>query len=170
MQFIKKSYWLAVGFLVFSLCLTPTVYAQTAFKMGYVSLDRLLAESAPAKQARTSLDKQFKSRERALDKKAADIRTQQQEYEKNFPKLNDAQRAEREQIISKAVESFDSERTAFETELSNAQNQLLQDLLKKANMVIRGYAEQEGFDFIVQDAVYIKPAYDITPQILELLK
>ena len=140
------------------------------FKVGYVSLDRLLAESAPAKNARATLDKNFKSRERGLEQKAADIRNKQQVYEKDFPKLTDEQRAQREAEIGKAVEAFDTERTAFETELSQAQNKLLQDLLKNANTVIRDIAEKDGYDLVVQEAVYIKPQYDMTQRVLERLK
>ena len=116
------------------------------------------------------MDKNFKSRERGLEQKAADIRNKQQVYEKDFPKLTDEQRAQREAEIGKAVEAFDTERTAFETELSQAQNKLLQDLLKNANTVIRDIAEKDGYDLVVQEAVYIKPQYDMTQRVLERLK
>ena len=160
----------AVG-LIMALALPsfPAMAAQD-FKVGYVSLDRLLAESAPAKNARATLDKNFKSRERGLEQKAADIRAKQQAYEKDFPKLTDEQRVQREAEIGKAVEAFDTERTTFETELSQAQNNLLQNLLKNANTVIRNIAEKEGYDLVVQEAVYIKPQYDMTQRVLEQLK
>ena len=68
------------------------------------------------------------------------------------------------------MEAFDVERTAFETELAQAQNKLLQDLLKNANTVIRDIAEKDGYDLVVQEAVYIKPQYDMTQRVLERLK
>ena len=107
----------AVG-LVMALALPSFSATAQDFKVGYVSLDRLLAESAPAKNARATLNKNFKARERGLEKKAADIRAKQQDYEKDFPKLTDEQRAQRETDIGKAVEAFDAELTAFETYLS----------------------------------------------------
>ena len=51
-----------------------------------------------------------------------------------------------------------------------AQNKLLQDLLKNANTVIRDIAEKDGYDLVVQEAVYIKPQYDMTQRVLERLK
>ena len=72
-----------------------TVHADGGFKVGYVSLDRLIAESTPAKKARMSLDKEFKSREKALEKNATNLRDAQQKYEKDFPNLTDEQRAAR---------------------------------------------------------------------------
>ena len=87
-----------------------------------------------------------------------------------YPPKTDEQRAQREVEIGKAVEAFDVERTAFETELAQAQNKLLQDLLKNANTVIRDIAEKDGYDLVVQEAVYIKPQYDMTQRVLERLK
>jgi outer membrane protein len=147
-----------------------TVYAEGGFKVGYVSLDRLIAESAPAKKARASLDKEFKSREKSLEKNATNLRDMQQKYENDFPKLTDEQRAARELQIGKDIETFETERASFETDLANAQNKLLQDLLKNANGVIRQIAEKEGYDLVVQEAVYIKPQYDMTQRVIDQLK
>ncbi|TDR31681.1 OmpH family outer membrane protein [Hydromonas duriensis] len=152
-----------------SMLMTGTVMAQQ-FKMGYVSLDRLMAESAPAKTARSTLDSQFKPREASLDTKAAAIRSKQQAYEKDFPKLTDAQRAEREKDLGQSMDAFEAERAKFEEDLSVAQNKMLQDLLNKANAVIKSLAEKEGYDLIVQDAVYIKPEYDLTRRVIEQLR
>ena len=67
----------AVG-LAIALALPSFSAMAQDFKVGYVSLARLLAVSAPAKNARATLDKNFKSRERGLEQKAADIRNKQQ--------------------------------------------------------------------------------------------
>ncbi|MBP6241206.1 MAG: OmpH family outer membrane protein [Hydromonas sp.] len=147
-----------------------TVHADGGFKVGYVSLDRLIAESTPAKKARMSLDKEFKSREKALEKNATNLRDAQQKYEKDFPNLTDEQRAARESAIGKSIEAFEMERASFETDLSNAQNKLLQDLLRNANNVIRQIAEKDGYDLVVQEAVYIKPEYDMTQRVIDQLK
>ena len=156
---------LACGF-----CLANIAHAGDGFKVGYVSLDRLIAESAPAKKARASLDKDFKAREKSLEKHAAKLRESQQKYEKEFPGLSNDQRSEREASIGKDLEAFEVERTAFETDLGNAQNKLLQDLLGNANKVIRQIAEREGYDLVVQEAVYIKPEFDMTPKVIQQLK
>ena len=147
-----------------------TVHADGGFKVGYVSLDRLIAESTPAKKARMSLDKEFKSREKALEKNATNLRDAQQKYEKDFPNLTDEQRAARESAIGKSIEAFEMERASFETDLSNAQNKLLQDLLRNANNVIRQIAEKDGYDLVVQEAVYIKPEYEMTQRVIDQLK
>ena len=147
---------------------TP-VMAQD-FKVGYVSLDRLVAESGLAKASRVELESKFKSREKGLDAKSASIRAKQQAYEKDFPSLSNAQKEAREKDLAQEIDAFETERAKFESELSTAQNQLLQTLLAKADAVIKAMAEKEGYDLVVQDAVYIKPQYDLTLRVLESLR
>lgn len=154
--------------LMSTVAMSTTAMAQQ-FKVGYVSLDRLMAESAPAKSARSTLDSQFKSRENALDAKAASIRSKQQAYEKDFPSLTDAKRADREKELAQNMDAFEAERVKFEEDLSSAQNKVLQNLLAQANSVIKATAEKEGYDLVVQDAVYIKPEYDLTKRVIEQL-
>lgn len=153
-----------------SLGAASTAALAQDFKVGYVSLDRLVAESGMAKAARNELEGKFKSREKGLDSKAAAIRAKQQGYEKDFPNLTEPQKEAREKELAQSMEAFETERAKFEEELSNAQNQLLQNLLNKADAVIKGMAEKEGFDLVVQEAVYIKPQYDLTPRVLESLR
>ncbi len=153
-----------------SLGAASTAALSQEFKVGYVSLDRLVAESGMAKAARSELEGKFKSREKGLDSKAAAIRAKQQAYEKDFPNLTAPQKEAREKELAQSMEAFETERAKFEEELSNAQNQLLQNLLTKADAVIKGMAEKEGFDLVVQEAVYIKPQYDLTPRVLESLR
>ena len=105
-----------------------------------------------------------------MEKNATNLRDAQQKYEKDFPNLTDEQRAARESAIGKSIEAFEMERASFETDLSNAQNKLLQDLLRNANNVIRQIAEKDGYDLVVQEAVYIKPEYDMTQRVIDQLK
>ncbi len=161
---------LALTMLLCASGLFGTAQASESCKIGYVSLDRLIAESAPAKKARATLDKDFKSREHALDKSAAKLREAQQKYEKEFPNLSDDQRTARESAITKDIERFESERTSFETELADAQNALLQDLLKKADEVVFKMAQNLGLDAVVREAVFIRPECDLTQRVIQQLK
>jgi outer membrane protein len=45
-------------------------------------------------------------------------------------------------------------------------NEEVQQLLEKANRVIKQVAESEKYDLILQEAVYINPKHDITDKVL----
>jgi outer membrane protein len=162
-------------YLAGCVCMLSIFWAQNAwagdeFKVGYVSLDRLISEAEPAKKARARLDKEFKAREKALDKSSERAREAQREYERDFDRLSPEQRTQQETLIRKELELFETDRASFETDLANAQNKLLQDLLRIANVAIKKIAEQEGYDLVIQEAVYIKAVYDMTPKVIEFLK
>jgi len=42
-------------------------------------------------------------------------------------------------------------------------------VLERANRVVKTVAEQEKYDVILQEAVYINPAYDITDKVIKAL-
>ena len=45
----------------------------------------------------------------------------------------------------------------------------LQQVLEKANKVIKQVAETEKYDAVLQEAVYINPKYDITDKVIKAL-
>lgn len=156
--------------LAISSCVLSFSSFAQEFKVGYVSLERLMAESLPAKVARSELEAKFKMREKNLDTTSASIRLMQQSYEKNFSSLSATQKEEREKELLKTIKIFEADRTSYESDLSSAQSKSLQSLLAKADAVIKNLAEKEGFDLIVQEAVYIKPENDLTQRVLKILR
>jgi outer membrane protein len=44
-----------------------------------------------------------------------------------------------------------------------------EDLLERANRVVKQVAEAEKYDMVVQEAVYINPKHDITEKVLKAL-
>lgn len=165
---MKKILTVSVAF-VCSLIFSSLAVAQE-FKVGYVSLERLMAESEPAKVARSELEGKFKAREKSLDAKSASIRSIQQAYEKSFSTLTASQKEQREKELVQKIDAFEAERATYESDLSSAQSKSLQSILAKADGIIKNLAEKEGFDLIVQEAVYIKPQNDLTERVLQLLR
>jgi len=57
----------------------------------------------------------------------------------------------------------------FREDLNLRRNEELAALFERANKVIRGIAEAEKFDLILQEAVYRSPRIDITDKVLKAL-
>lgn len=47
--------------------------------------------------------------------------------------------------------------------------QLFASLKIQVSQIIQDLAQQKGFDIVLQDAIYVSPAYDLTPQVMEVL-
>jgi outer membrane protein len=165
---MKKVSLMLAG-LCASLVFSSGAWAQT-FKVGVVNVDRFLAESGQAKAARAKLEGAFKARDADLVKKASSIRTKNEQYEKDYPTLSDAQRATREKALKQEIDQFESERAKFEQDYSNEQNAMMQSLLGKVDGLIKSIAQKEGYDLVVTEAVFVKPEFDLTQKLIDALK
>ena len=64
---------------------------------------------------------------------------------------------------------FQRKRREFQEDLNARKNEELQQVLDRANRVVRQVAEQEKYDLILQEAVYINPKHDITDKVIRAL-
>jgi Skp family chaperone for outer membrane proteins len=53
--------------------------------------------------------------------------------------------------------------------LTHARTKKLQQVLERANRVVKQVAESEKYDAIFQEAVYINPKHDITDKVIKAL-
>ena len=54
-------------------------------------------------------------------------------------------------------------------DLNRRRNEELQNILMRSNDIIREIAEQEKYDLILQEAVYVGPNADITDKVIKRL-
>ncbi|XLM19322.1 OmpH family outer membrane protein, partial [Chromobacterium piscinae] len=69
--------------------------------------------------------------------------------------------------------SLDRDYRAKSRELAEDYNQRRNEefagVTERANRVVKEIAQRENYDLILQDAVYINPKFDLTPQVLKEL-
>lgn len=65
------------------------VYAQ-ATKIGFVSTERILRDSKPAKAAQAKIESEFKKRDQDLQKLTDNLRNQAQKLDKDTPEIGRA--------------------------------------------------------------------------------
>ena len=147
-----------------SLCVLGMA-AQTAIadtKIGVVNPDRILRESAAAIEAQKKLEKEFSSREKSLSISAKTLKADVEKFQKRASKMNKTERIAAERKLA------DSER-----QLKRRERELREDLNRRRNEelhdVIRAIAEEEKYDLILQEAVYVGPNADITDKVIKRL-
>ena len=64
---------------------------------------------------------------------------------------------------------FQRKRREFQEDLNARKNEELQQVLERANKVVKQLAETEKYDLILQEAVYVNPKHDITDKVLKIL-
>ena len=144
-----------------------TAYAE--LKIGFVSTERIFAESKPAKKATEILKKEFADREKQLQSLSQEIRDKQNTLEKDAISLNDKQKKQLERDIANMSRDFQRSQRQLREDLNIRRNEELNVVLQIANGVIQEIAKKEGYDLILQEAVYRSDKIDITDMVIKAL-
>ena len=139
------------------------------FKVGIVNLDRIFREANSAKVAQTKLEQEFGKREKDLNDVAAQLKTASDKFEREAPTSSETQRNIRQKQLVDQDRDFQRKRREFQEDLNARKNEELQQVIERANRVVKALAETEKYDLIVQEAVYVSPKHDITDKVLRLL-
>lgn len=156
-------------FLTTVIALAGFSVSAQEFKIGIVNLDRIFREANSAKSAQTKLEQEFGKREKDLNDVAAQLKTLSDRYEREAPTLSETQRATRQKQLVDQDRDFQRKRREFQEDLSARKNEELQQVIERANRVVKTLAEAEKYDLIIQEAVYVNPKHDITDKVLRSL-
>ncbi|MEA5425465.1 MULTISPECIES: OmpH family outer membrane protein [Arcicella] len=140
-----KNKFLIALFAIFALA-TANVNAQQ--KIGYISLDYILAQMPEAKQVETELTTTKTQYDNMYQQKVKDFQTKLADYEKNAATMADVIKADREKELQGMQSSIEEFRQNSSTSLQKKQAQLLQPLLKKIEDNMHGVAKENGFAFV----------------------
>ncbi len=161
-----RRYWVAglLGLLVMS----APAFAQE-FRIGFVSTDRIFRDANTAKAAQAKLEQEFSRREKELTDMGSALKAASEKFERDAPTLSESQRQARQKALIDQDRDFQRKRREFQEDLNARKNEELQQVLERANRVIRQVAEQEKYDLVIQEAVYISPKHDITDKVIRAL-
>lgn len=136
------------------------------FRIGFVNTDRVFREANMAKTAQVKLEQEFAKREKELQATGTQLKTASEKFEREAPTLPESQRVARQRQLVEQDREFQRKQREFQEDLNLRKNEELQQVIEKANRVIRQVAEAEKYDLIIQEAVYINPKHDITDKVL----
>ncbi|MBV7535026.1 OmpH family outer membrane protein [Duganella sp. sic0402] len=151
-------------------CSLAPVQAQTsASRIAWISPERIYNESKLAKLAGEKLQEEFKSREKAMNEMGLRLKTASEKLEKDVPALGEADRVKRQRDVFELDKEYQRRQREFREDLSQRTNEERQAISEKATKIIKQLANVEGFDIVLQDAVWASPRIDITDKVLAAL-
>lgn len=153
--------------IVMAMLASPSFAAD--LKIGFIDQERITRESAPAERASKLLEKEFAPRAQELQRKEAQIKSMQGQFEKDAVTMGESERRAKEQELGRLTLDFQRMQREYREDLNLRRNQELGALFERANRVIKQIAEAEKFDLILQEAVYRNPKIDITDKVLKAL-
>jgi outer membrane protein len=160
-------------FVLFSLIGISLVFvstislAQSETKVGYVDLSRAFDEYQKTKDFDKTLEKKGDIKQEQREKLVADIRKMRDESELMNEKARDKKEADIEAKI-RTLQEFDQ---GAKSELTKERDDIVRDILREMNAVIKRYGESEGYSIILNDRVllYGKDSIDLTDEIIKIL-
>lgn len=163
----NKALVLAAALGVGAMTAAPVVQAQT--KIGFVSTERILRDSKPAKAAQTKIEAEFKRRDEELERMANNLRSQAQKFGKDAPVLSESDRVKRQRQLADLDSDLQRKRREFQEDFNRRRNEEFSAIVEQADAAIKRIADSQGYDLIIQDAVTVSPRVDITEEVLKAL-
>jgi outer membrane protein len=162
------------GLTLLSVLLCGVVAAQPAraeIKIGVVNFQRLLEEAPQTKSAMQDLENEFAPRRRELVTMQNDLKTREEKMQKEGAVMAEADRVKAEKTARDEQREFSRKAGEFQDDVSTRRNEELGKIQRFLVAEINTYSAAQGFDLVVGESViYVKPAFDITAQVLEVLK
>ncbi len=152
-----------------TLVAAPLAQAQAPVKIGFVSTERILRDSQPARAAQAKIDSEFKRRDDELQSLSEKLRSEAQKFDKDAPALSEADRIKRQRQLADLDSDLQRKRREFQEDFNRRRNEEFSSIVDKADAAIQKIADTQGYDLIIQDAVTVSPRVDITDEVLKAL-
>ncbi|TWI67498.1 outer membrane protein [Pseudoduganella lurida] len=163
----------ALGLSCCALFALAPAHAQTgsaqSSRIAWLSPERIYNESKLAKLASDKLKEEFSPREKAVNELAARLKTASDKYAKEEGALGEADRFRRQREVADLDKELQRRQREFREDLSQRTNEERASIAEKATAIIKQLALTEGFDIVLQDAVWASPRIDITEKVLAAL-
>ncbi|WP_277074340.1 OmpH family outer membrane protein [Simonsiella muelleri] len=132
-------------------------------KFGYVNAARVYSESQTAQQIEKNLQKEFANQQQKINALQQENNQIREKLVSGSLKASDKQKLETKLVQNRMVVA------KFLEDYNLRRNEEFAALQQNANAIVRRLAEQEHFDLIVQEAVFVRAQYDITERVIKLL-
>jgi outer membrane protein len=159
-----------LGAVLFVAVLLAAPHARAQeFKIGFIQIERIMRDAAPAKAAAVRVEQDFKPREVALLKRERELRDERAALERDAATMSQSQRAAREHDLEVRARDLQRAREQFVEAFRARQFEELDRLKERMDQVLTKIAREQKFDLIVQQALYAAPSVDITDAVIKAL-
>ncbi|MBI4391698.1 MAG: OmpH family outer membrane protein [candidate division NC10 bacterium] len=142
---------------------------DTALKLGFVDVQKVLNESGRGKEAKGKLEKERDAKQQEIRAREEEIKKLEADLQKQSPVLSEAARKERREAITHKIRDL---RRVFEDsnrDLQKRETELLNEILREIRRVIVAYGKEHQYTLILEaqsGIIYASQGADLTDEIL----
>jgi outer membrane protein len=144
--------------------------ASAEIKIGVVNFQKLLEEAPQTKNAMQDLENEFAPRRRELVTMQNDLKGRDDKMQKDGPVMAENERAKAEKTLRDEQREFSRKAGEYQDDVSQRRNEEISKLQRFLAQEINTYSAAQGYDLVIGESFFVKPAYDLTAQMLEVLK
>ena len=167
---VTRSLSSALAACAMAALLVPAPAFAEEYKIGVMHVERILRQSAQAKAAADRIEQEFKARDADIARKEQEVRDAASQLEKSAATLAAEDRATRERALESRTRDVQRLRQLFAEDLRTRQFEELDKLKERLDRVLTRYAKERNFDLILQDALFVGKAVDITDDVIKALE
>jgi outer membrane protein len=148
------------------------VMAQTASKIAYIDLQKVMLESEKGKEAKKNLSDEFEKLKKNLVQKQDDLQKMKDALEKQGSTMTPEARAEKEKQYQSRVKDYQRLQSDYEGDLRQKDQEFSQKILKDLESIVKTLGENEKYTLILERSqagiLFGSPAIDITEKVISL--
>jgi outer membrane protein len=143
--------------------------AQNGVKIGYVDIQKVIAESEAGKRAKERFQAQVKKAESDVQRERQDLERMRADLEKKGALLKDEERRSLEADFQKRSVNLQRTMGDYQQDLRQKENEMMGDILKELEGVISELGKNEKFTFILERSqiLFSDQGADITARVIE---
>ena len=153
-----------------SALLAASAWAQVNLRIGFINAERVLLEAPQTEVALRRLQDEFAPRERNLLAVQNQLKEKEEKYRRDAEVMGADERASIERELRDGVRDLQRDQEEYREDLNVRRNELLAEAQRGVAVHIEAYARAQGFDLILQNAVYFSAAVDITDSLVAYIK
>lgn len=159
-------YWLIIGMLV----LTCASARAQGVKIGFIDIQRIIAESQAGKKAKDRFQVQIKKAEADIQKERQDLEKVRTDLDKKGPLLKEEERRNLESDFQRRSVNLQRSMSDQQQELQRKNNEMMGEILKELEQVVTEVGKSEKFTLILERSqiLYSDQAVDITNKVIEV--
>lgn len=157
---------------LFALCVLALANsAHAELKVGYVSVNRLLADAPQAEAAEQRLKKEFAPRKDSVDALQKELAQLGDELERDASVLTEVERRQRERDLRDRQRELRRQQDEFREDLNLRRNEEVGKLQQLVKEIVEKVGKEEQYDLIIYEGVaFASSKIDLTEKILERLR
>jgi len=152
------------------LCLPCGAAVAQEYKIGVINTDRILRESAPAKDAAKKIEQEFAAREATISRLDREWRDATSQLDRGGASMSEADRTAKQRDVELRARELERTRRQLAEDLKARQFDEMARIKERLDAVLTKLAKEQGYDLILQDGLYVRRSVDITDAVIKALE